>query len=97
MNGKLLHQLKFQLQGHCFNNQAEQTAILKVLERLEELQDGQDNEKRFAMYTDSKITSDLLQNKFKRNRLIEYIRNNIMALAHLKWNMHFGWVKGHAG
>jgi hypothetical protein len=23
--------------------------------------------------------------------------NKIIALTHLKWIMHFGWVKGHAG
>jgi len=82
VNGKLVHQLKFKLHGHSSNNQAEQIAILKVLEKLEELQDGQDNDKLVAIYTDSKITFDLLQNKFKRNRLIELIRNKIIALAH---------------
>jgi hypothetical protein len=30
VNGKLVHQLKFKLHGHCSNNQAEQIAILKV-------------------------------------------------------------------
>jgi hypothetical protein len=40
---------------------------------------------------------DLLQNKFKLNRLKESTRNKLMALAHLKWIIHFGWVKGHAG
>ena len=43
------------------------------------------------------ITLDLLQNKFKQNRLIDLIRNKIIAQAHLKWIMHFGWVKGHGG
>ena len=70
VNGKLVHQLKFKLHGHCSNNQAEQIAVLKVLEKLEELQDGQDNDKSVAIYTDSKITLDLLQNKFKQNRPI---------------------------
>jgi ribonuclease HI len=56
VNGKLVHQLKFKLYGHCSNNQAEQIAILKVLEKLEELKDGQDNVKCAAIYTDSKIT-----------------------------------------
>jgi len=37
VNGMLVHQLKFKLQGHCTNNQAEEIAILKVLEKLEEL------------------------------------------------------------
>jgi hypothetical protein len=27
--------------------------------------------------------------------LIEFIRNKIIALVHLKWTMHFSWVKGH--
>ena len=79
------------------NNQAKQIAILKTLEKLEELQEGKDNDKRVAIYTDSKITLALLQNKFKRNRLIEPIRNRLIALGHLKWIVHFGWVKGHAG
>ena len=55
VNGKLVHQLKFKLHGHCSNNQAEQIGILKTLEKLEELQEGKDNEKRAAIYTDSKI------------------------------------------
>jgi len=29
--------------------------------------------------------------------VIELIRNKIIALAHLKWIMHFGWVERHAG
>ena len=40
---------------------------------------------------------DLLKTNFKRNRLIEYIRGKIIALTHLKWIMHFGWFRGHAG
>ena len=93
----MVHQLNFKLHRHCSNNQAEQIAILEVLEKLEELQDGQDNDKRVALYTDSKITLDLLQNNFKWNRLIEYIRDKIITLMHLKWIVHFGWVRGHAG
>jgi len=77
VNGKLVHQLKFKLHGHCSNNQGEQIAILKVLEKLE-LQDGQDNDKHIAIYTDSKIILYLLQNRFKRNHLVEFIRNKLL-------------------
>jgi len=49
VNGKLAHQLKFKLHAHCSNNQAEQVAILKAVEQLENLQDGQDNERRAAI------------------------------------------------
>jgi hypothetical protein len=54
VNGKLVHQLKFKLHRHCTNNQAEKVTIFKVLEKLEKLQDGPDNDKR-------KITLDILQ------------------------------------
>jgi ribonuclease HI len=68
-NGKLVHQLKFKLHGHCTNNQAEQATIFKVLEKGK-LPDGQVNDKCVGIYTNSKITFDLLQNKFKQNQLI---------------------------
>jgi len=58
VNGELVHQLKFKLHGQCSNNQAEQIAILKGLEKLEEIQDGQHNDKRVTVCTDSKITLD---------------------------------------
>jgi ribonuclease HI len=76
LNRKLVHQLKFKLHGHCSKDQAEKIAILKVLEKLEELQDGQDNDKSVAICTVSRIILDLLQNTFKRNRLIESIKKN---------------------
>jgi len=38
-----------------------------------------------------------MQNKFKRNRLIERIRKRLNKLGHLKWVDHFGRIKGHAG
>jgi ribonuclease HI len=45
VNGKLVHRLKFKLYGQCSKNQAEQIAILEILQNLEELQDGQNNDK----------------------------------------------------
>ena len=59
-NGNILHQMQFKLHGHCTNNQAEQIAILKTLEKLEELQAGQNviYDKQVALYTNSKITLD---------------------------------------
>ena len=29
--------------------------------------------------------------------MIELIRNRLIILGYLKWILHFGWVKGHAG
>ena len=68
-----------------------------MLEKLEELQEVHHNDRPVAICTDSKTTLDLLQNKFKRNRLTEFIIKKLIELTHLKWIMHFGWVKGHSG
>jgi hypothetical protein len=53
-------------------------AAMEVLEKLEGIQVGQDNDKRAAIHTDSKIILHLLQSKFKRYRLIESIRKKIL-------------------
>ena len=29
--------------------------------------------------------------------MLEHIRKKLIALLHLKWIVHLGWVKGHAG
>ena len=67
VNGKLVHQLKFKLHGHCSNNQTEQIAILKNLEKQKEQQEGKNNDKRSAIYTESKINLALLQRILKGN------------------------------
>jgi len=87
----------FKLHGHCSNNQAEIIATLKILEKLEELQEGEDNNKLTAICTDSKITLAQLQNKFKRNRLIEVARSRLITLGYLKCIVHFDCIEGHAG
>ena len=85
--------MQFKLHGHCTNNQAEQIAILKALEKLVELQAGQNGsyDKYVALYTDSKITLDLLQNQFKRKRLIEVIRNKMIEIGAIKMYYAF-WM-----
>jgi hypothetical protein len=51
---KLRRQCKYKLNSICSNNQAERIAILKSLEELTSLSDY--NEKKAAIYTDSKVT-----------------------------------------
>jgi hypothetical protein len=54
MDKNLRRQCKYKLNSICSNNQAEQIAILKSLEELTSLSDY--NEKKAAIYTDSKMT-----------------------------------------
>ena len=49
----------YRLNGRCMNNQAEQLAILKALECIQNLKDAG---KTIIVYTDSRITLQLLTN-----------------------------------
>jgi ribonuclease HI len=53
--------------------------------------------KIFVIFTDSKITTDLLKNSFKHSSTIESIRGKIKRLRGQNWTVHFSWVKAHNG
>jgi predicted ATP-grasp superfamily ATP-dependent carboligase len=59
-NKQLIMQCKHKLRSYCSNNQAEQTAILKALEQLQEMETPTGG--RAAIYIDSKVTTDSLKN-----------------------------------
>jgi ribonuclease HI len=88
-------QCKYKLHNICSNNEAEQMAILKSLEELTSLSDQ--NEKKAAIYTESKVTLASLRNKFIQSPLIVEIRNIVRQLMNQNWSIHFGWVKAHSG
>ena len=73
----ILHQSKFKLQEICSNNQAEQIAILRALEQIQNLHLTESEEKISVVNTDSKVTLDALQNINKHCILIESIRKEI--------------------
>jgi len=75
-NKQLKTQCKYKLQNYCSNNQAEQIAILKVLEQLLKL----DNQTGsiVAIFTDSKVTIDSLQN---------HSMHNFLTLILLMWRI----------
>jgi len=58
-NKQLIKQCKYKLHSNCSNNQAEQIAILKVLEQLPELDAPPGGE--VAIYTDSKVAIESLK------------------------------------
>jgi ribonuclease HI len=80
--------------GSCTNNQAEQLAILKALECIQNLQDGG---KTIIVYTDSKITLQLLTNHKRHTYLIDKIKIKIMAMETNEWQIKFSWIKARAG
>ena len=67
----------YRLNGRCSNNQAEQLAILEALECI---QNRQDVGKTIIVYTDSRITLQLLTNRKRHTYLIDKIRMKFVEM-----------------
>jgi hypothetical protein len=59
---EMIAKLQFKLDNRCSNNQAEQLAILKEVEKLEVLNRRSINQLSTIIFTDSRISLDSLQN-----------------------------------
>jgi ribonuclease HI len=93
-NKNLTDTIKYRLNGRCLNNQAEQLAIRKALEKIQNLDS---NKKTVQVLTDSQITLDALKNPKNHVHLIEQIRTKVFELENQNWRIDFQWVKVHAG
>ena len=96
-NGQIVRQLQYKLDDRCSNNQAEQLAILKALEKTPEVQLTLNAPKTIALYTDSKITLYSIQNSRNHNNLIEKIRKTISKLSSNHWTVAISWIEAHIG
>ena len=94
IDGNLTFQLRFKLADKCSNNQAEQLAIAKVLEKVKDLQVHR-NQRTLAIHTDSRMTLEAIANQRNRQNLIELIRKEIRCLENNSWIVHFAWAKAH--
>jgi ribonuclease HI len=88
-------QLMYRLADECSNNQAEQLAIVKALEKLREFRHLQGLQRSAAVHTDRKITLDAIANPRNHQHLVEQIRENVRLLEKDNWSIHFTWVKAH--
>jgi len=95
INKHLTFQLKYKLAERCSNNQAEQLAIAKALEKIQDLNHLQGNQRSLAIHTDSRITLDAIANPRNHQNLVEQIRDEIRRLENDNWTVHFTWVKAH--
>ena len=57
-----MFQLRYKLAERCSSNQAEQLAIAKTLEKIQDLNHLQENQRTAAIHTDSKTTPDAIAN-----------------------------------
>ena len=97
INKHLTFQLKYKLAERCSNNQAEQLAIANALEKIQNLNHLQGNQRSVAIHTDSRITLDATANPRNHQSLVEQIRDEIRRLENDNWTIHFTWVKAHNG
>jgi ribonuclease HI len=84
----------YRLNGRCTNNQAEQLAMLKALECI---QSRQEAGKTAIIYTDSRITLQLLTNLKRHTYLMDKIRIKAMEMERNELKVEFSWIKTHAG
>ena len=70
---------------------------MAILKALEYTQNSKAGEKTVLVYTDSRITFQLLQNQKKHTLLIEKIRTKVVELEQDEWKAEFSWIKAHAG
>lgn len=90
-------QLKYRLGRKCSNNQAEQLAILKALQELQNIGDLPNEDKTAAIHSDSKVALAILQDNRKHNSLAEDSLRILKHLEEKQWRIHFRWVKAHVG
>jgi ribonuclease HI len=95
INGCLTFQLWYKLAEKCSNNQVEQLAIAKALEKVRDLHQLQRNQRTLAIHTDSRITLEATANSRNHENLVEPIREGIQNLEKDSWIVHFTWVKAH--
>jgi ribonuclease HI len=92
--GNHLKSLQYKLDKQCTNNQAEQLAILRALEYIENLQT---DDKTPTIYTDSQMTLVSLKNTTNHTFLIEVIRKKLTEMETTNWTIQFCWGKAHFG
>jgi len=94
---EMIAKLQIKLDNRCSNNQAEQLAILKALEKLEVLNRQSINPLSTIIFTDSQTSLDSLQNYNNHGFLVEEIRKKVASLEKSGWQIMFSWVKAHIG
>ena len=90
-------QLKFKLDNRCSNNQVEQLATAKMLEVIESIHILENSPCTVTIFTDSRITLDLLKNVNNHRYLIKVIRKSVSILEKDNWTIEFSWVKALIG
>jgi len=71
---ELVAKVQQKLDNRCSNNQAEQLAILKVLEKMESMNSHSINRRTVTIFTDSRVSLDSLHNPNNHAHIAEEVR-----------------------
>jgi len=91
---ELVAKVKQKLDSKCSNNQAEQVAILKVLEIIELMNSHSINPRTVTVFTDSRVSLDSLYNPNNHAHLVEEIRKKVISMVRDKWKISFHGLIG---
>ena len=92
IHNELIHQSMFKLHSNCLHNQAEQLAIVKAIEIIQELQIAGNVPRKITIHTDSKITLQSIMNPNNHKNLIDEIRKQTVLLRKTIGKLHsFGY------
>ena len=91
--GQHIRNLQFKLNKKCTKNQAEQLAILKALESIDNTETA---DKKATIHTDIQTTLDMLQNSNIHTNIIDDIRRKWYRMKKAGWQIAIHWVKAHA-
>jgi len=97
IQNKLAHQRRLKLHSNCSNNQAEQLAIVKAMETIQELHIADNVPREITIHTDSRITLQSLKNPKNHRNLIDEIRKKAISLGKHNWHITFTWIRAHVG
>ena len=77
--GNIVHKVRKKLHDKCSNIQAEGVEIISALQAIKS-EDVLYEEKKIALYADSKVTLDLVRSTSRHNNLTETIRGYIKSI-----------------
>ena len=84
------------MDNKCSNNQAEQLAKFKTLEVIDTIEITEKSPSTATLFTDSRISIDLLKNVNNHSYLTEETRK-MSTLEKANWTIEFSLVRAHVG
>jgi ribonuclease HI len=94
---ELVAKVQQKLDNRCSNNQAEQLALLQVMETIVLINSNIVNPHTVTIFTDSRVSLDSFHDPNNHAYLVTEMRKKLTSMVTAKWKIKFLWVKAHVG